>query len=772
MAQPASLLLFAAALLSAVLAAGAGLAQQRSTAIVRFMFLANVGILMWASAYFVQIDWSTYADPALAPIGSPDYFLLLVLVGGIGLASTYWFLFCAATSERGRWWTTSPGIWVAHVPALYLLVVAATNPLHHLFVRATPSGAYAGPLALPHYATMIMLVLGGIALVAPSRRNPLASVGDRRQRLAVAWAACLPLAGIAIWMARRIAGLDVPFNPTPALFAIVGCVIGYQVLYRGLGNIVPLAMLSSIVQNTGADLAYLAPDFSFDSVNDSFCRRSLRSRDELLGRGYFEVMPDDGRRQLFEQSFAERRPVERSADPDFFPKAGDAPASYWNWSLTPVVEAGGGLRGFVLSAVDVTESVHERELSRTLTELDMCLHEDFASDAMLWTVVTRAGAALGGDVTLATLSRERGWRIRESRSSGDQQRYDRETQPHIAFAIENATTVVIGDAQNDDRVESSVMKALGLHSALVVPLVSPRGVVGALSFERRGVRGTFSSAEVDFADRFASAVMLALENSRLYQDERRIAQTLQESMLRISFRVPGVDFAHIYRSATEAARVGGDFYDLFQTDDGRIGLLIGDVSGHGIEAAVLTSLIKNTVRSEVLEHDSPARIMSKASEVLLRQSEPEVFASAFLGLLDPADGTLTYCNAGHPPCMLLGRDGRVSELSLHSLVLGVVSCASFMDVKTRLEPGQLLVMYTDGITEARRGEDFFGFERLGDTLGGLGGQNAEDVVRGLFETVRGYADDLFSDDIAVVALRLLPGAAAGAEHPEACATAG
>src|SRR3990172_6829386 len=147
---------------------------------------------------------------------------------------------------------------------------------------------------------------------------------------------------------------------------------------------------------------------------------------------------------------------------------------------------------------------------------------------------------------------------------------------------------------------------------LAVLLLVRGEVIGILGFTYDTGR-QFTEAELDFVPKLATSVSLAIENARLYAAERKVAETLQEAFLNMPRQIAGLEFGHIYRSATETARVGGDFYDLFELEPDRVGVLIGDVAGKGLEAAALTSVIKSTVKAYAFENFFPASILAKTN---------------------------------------------------------------------------------------------------------------------------------------------------------------
>lgn len=247
---------------------------------------------------------------------------------------------------------------------------------------------------------------------------------------------------------------------------------------------------------------------------------------------------------------------------------------------------------------------------------------------------------------------------------------------------------------------------------------------------------------------------LAAENAHRYEAEHRVAEVLQEALLALPKSVTGVEFAARYASAADNARVGGDFYDLFEIEDERIGILIGDVSGKGLEAATLTSIVRNSVRMRAMDGLTPAETMTKTNDAFFALTSSETFVTAFFATLDTRDGTLTYVGAGHPPAMIKRTDGQVGLLGESESLLGAFLGTHFEDHLVLLSPGDVLVAYTDGVIEARDGGALYGQERLRDLLAGLAdGTGPEGVAEAVYRDVVEYSGGVTHDDVAILALR-------------------
>ncbi|MGH9278286.1 MAG: PP2C family protein-serine/threonine phosphatase [Acidimicrobiales bacterium] len=257
-----------------------------------------------------------------------------------------------------------------------------------------------------------------------------------------------------------------------------------------------------------------------------------------------------------------------------------------------------------------------------------------------------------------------------------------------------------------------------------------------------------------------------LDNAELFAERSRVALALQRTLLPpLLPEIPAVDLAAAYRPAVSASGVGGsslvggDFYDVFELGEGSWGLVVGDVRGIGPEAASLTGLARYTVRAVAPEVVSPAEVLGRLNEAM-RQVEPnERFCTAVYTLVTPQPGgvDVTLASAGHPPALLLRDDESVEELPASGLMLGVFADARFVDQRVRLEPGDAMVLYTDGAIEARdSGGGQFGSDRLARVLSTCAGRSAGGIARRLELAVLDHRGDRSADDLAIVVVRARP----------------
>ncbi len=263
----------------------------------------------------------------------------------------------------------------------------------------------------------------------------------------------------------------------------------------------------------------------------------------------------------------------------------------------------------------------------------------------------------------------------------------------------------------------------------------------------------FGEQERPLCEAIGDQLGIAIENIRQFQAEREIADRLQGALLSMPAAIAGVEFAHAYRSATEAARVGGDFYDLFELGPEQVGIVIGDVAGKGLDAAVLTALVRHTIRAYAFDGKTPAQVIALTNEVVHAATPPDAFVTIFFAVLDTSGGGLVYASAGHTTAALVHGDRTISGLSRTGPPAGAFSGVKFGLKKTHVGRGELLFLYSDGLIEARRGVEFYGEERLQSLLRN-GGSDPHTVLGHVVDDVVAFSGDGLKDDLAVLGLTL------------------
>lgn len=283
-------------------------------------------------------------------------------------------------------------------------------------------------------------------------------------------------------------------------------------------------------------------------------------------------------------------------------------------------------------------------------------------------------------------------------------------------------------------------------------------------------RGSAVPARLRLQDRTVEAVILVVLDvtdevrSRTAIEEacRRehvISESLQRCFLPDEFpRIRGFEIAHRHRAGLDEALIGGDFYDAFRLSDGRYGLVIGDVAGQGLKAAVYTVMTRYMLRAYALEGSEPDRALARLNETLSQCTPSDVFVTLIYGVLDPDSGTFVYADAGNePPVVFVAREGRARALESTGPGLALVKKASFNAASVRLFPGDLVVLYTDGITDAGGGpEGRFGLERLLHAVESTAENGAERTADCVVESALCFSGGRMQDDAAIVVIRMLP----------------
>ena len=235
----------------------------------------------------------------------------------------------------------------------------------------------------------------------------------------------------------------------------------------------------------------------------------------------------------------------------------------------------------------------------------------------------------------------------------------------------------------------------------------------------------------------------------------RIARTLQASLLPPSNpTIPGLELATEFRPAGDGSEIGGDFYDVFELGSQDWVICIGDVAGKGVEAAVVANLARYTIRALSVTEESPAEVLAQLNQVVFNDAS-ERFCTVAIVRLRRVDDTwhVTFSLGGHPSPILLDSSDEPRDLGEPSFLVGAVEASTYRDNRFRLRPGATVLLYTDGVTEARSGNDFYGEERLRQLLQ-HNVESPEALVGRILDDVLEFQDDLAKDDVALIAFRV------------------
>jgi sigma-B regulation protein RsbU (phosphoserine phosphatase) len=329
--------------------------------------------------------------------------------------------------------------------------------------------------------------------------------------------------------------------------------------------------------------------------------------------------------------------------------------------------------------------------------------------------------------------------------------------------------VITGDAQLDPRFNMRTsVRLLGLRSILCVPLRLRERILGAIYVDNRIQAGLFSQADLDLVNSIAYSAAIAIENARLYQvavekgrleREIQMARQVQVSLLPVEVpEAPGWEFVARWLPARQVA---GDYYDLILGPNGSLGMVVADVSDKGMPAALFMALTRSFVRASLDASQPPEDGMRRANRLICGDSEDGTFVTLFYACLDPEVNALTYINAGHNPPLYfqMGKrpgQGAMSRLGRTGMALGVDENAAYEKKTLKINPGDFLLMYTDGVTDALNPQgESFEMQRLESLVLDNRDKSAQEIAAALELALQAFigTQPLFDDITYIVARR-------------------
>ncbi|MCH5672177.1 PP2C family protein-serine/threonine phosphatase [Streptomyces gilvus] len=289
----------------------------------------------------------------------------------------------------------------------------------------------------------------------------------------------------------------------------------------------------------------------------------------------------------------------------------------------------------------------------------------------------------------------------------------------------------------DDRPPSALDPEIPL---LCLPLPTRRAPLGVITLSPPGDR--WDPDDAVMLIEFARRASIAIDNARRFEHNRDIAETLQRALLTDLPSAPGLRLAARYLPATHGLNIGGDWYDAFPQPDGGLIAVVGDVTGHGLHAAVMMSQLRTALRAYAVDGAGPGTLLTRL-HIFLHHLQPDLYATAVIARLHPDEPTLTWAAAGHPPPVLRTADGRVHTLDAKpGAMLGIPLSQEIPDHTVPLPPGSTLALYTDGLVERRAQGIDPGIARLATALGGFEPAELERDLEGSADLI---LDPLLSD---------------------------
>lgn len=328
--------------------------------------------------------------------------------------------------------------------------------------------------------------------------------------------------------------------------------------------------------------------------------------------------------------------------------------------------------------------------------------------------------------------------------------------------FETRTPASYGELERVSTPLAGLAVSQGLHSMIAVPLLARGRSIGVLTAYGREA-DVYSGQDMELLLTFAAQAALAIDTASLYGKEHHVASILQSSILPERLPpVPGLRTASFYLPAGAEADIGGDYYDLFTTRDGRIVVAIGDVCGKGVLAATKTSMIKYALRGLLSAGASPGEALAELNHLVAMSGDPSDIVTAWVGVIDLEEHRLVFANAGHPPGLLwCPSPGAFTRLAPTGPLLGAVAGVTYDDRTVGFEINDVLLLYTDGVTEARRQSRLFGEGRVRRALRRARG--AQQTVDMLLTAVNEFSNGPLRDDAAALAVQFVDGGGPPAE---------
>jgi phosphoserine phosphatase RsbU/P len=401
-----------------------------------------------------------------------------------------------------------------------------------------------------------------------------------------------------------------------------------------------------------------------------------------------------------------------------------------------------------------------------LNDLARAIGAVHTSDEIMQTIIRRslkAVTAEQGVITLVDRTTDDSMKtlVRTMVSSSEHQPFHLH-QNLLGWMHINKKPLLINDLSSDQRFRG-IKWDEAISNLLCVPLMVKSQLIGILIVYNKKNGLLFSEEDQRLLAILAAQSAQVVENARLYEEEKafmkmrqevQVAATIQNNLLpEKAPTIPGYEIA----GRSEAAQlVGGDYFDFIPINDQRLAFTLGDVAGKGLSASLLMANLQATLRGQSILTDSAKDCIEKSNKLLVHSTSAERFVTCFYGLLDTVGHKVCYCNAGHDAPIYLTSDG-IQRLQTGNLVLGMLDTFPYDEKVLDINPGDLIVVYSDGVTEAKDFHDEeFGEERLINLVTENRNLSANDLLEKIFKEVHAYMGDLPPmDDITLVIIKRL-----------------
>ena len=559
-----------------------------------------------------------------------------------------------------------------------------------------------------------------------------------------------------------------------------------------------LALLDALFESAPVGLGYFDRDLRYVRVNERLAQINGVPVEAHIGHTIDELLPDLG--PLIATEF--RRVLETGAPVVDVEFAGSTPAAaderHFSCAIYPVRAGDGSISGLGVVVLDITERrraeserrrAHELESearaaaeeaaarARFLAEASVILDESLDYESTLRTV-SRLVVPWLADWCVIDMVEQDGTFRRVTVAHVDPEKIELAeqwtkqypTDPSAATGVPNVVRtgtsevypeipdeMLVATARDEEHL--ALIRSLGMRSVMIVPMIARGRTLGAISFIASDTGRRYGDDDVLLAQELARRAATSVDNARLYSERSYIARTLQQSLLPPHLpEIPGLELAGRYRAAGEGNEVGGDFYDVFQIAGDSWAVVIGDVCGKGADAAALTALTRYTIRAIASADKLPSEILRLLNDAILRQRTDNRFCTVAYARVakTPKGVRVELSSGGHPLPLITRSDGEAEYAGEAGTLLGVVPDPDLSDVAVDLGPGDALVLYTDGITEAGAPDRLLTPEDLCAEIKSCGPGSAGTVAECLEQVAVEASGGEPKDDIAIVVLQVQP----------------
>jgi serine phosphatase RsbU (regulator of sigma subunit) len=337
------------------------------------------------------------------------------------------------------------------------------------------------------------------------------------------------------------------------------------------------------------------------------------------------------------------------------------------------------------------------------------------------------------------------------------------SQNIVRMAVERNSAILVSDIQSDEhlREQVSVVQAQ-IHSAMCVPLWNNQDIIGLIYCDRASLLEQFSEDDLRLLTLLANLAAVKIENARLYEESLKMIQMERELSLAVQIQKnflpreePSFEPYDITGGTRACYHVGGDYYDFIPIDADKLGVVIADVAGVGVSAALLMASLRGALHEKFPSTYDLSDLTAKLNDFVYTSSDSHCFISFFLGVIDRRKHELAYVNAGHNPPIVVGTQGRTRLLESTGLSLGMFPSQPYEEKAVPLDPGDVLCLYTDGIVESRKDKkEEFGDRRLVERIKNSGSLAAREIMDGIYEDVFGFTGCTEAgDDMTLVVVK-------------------